>query len=260
MFQDEFQKFFESGITKFQEEKVYNDKEFKKSFKIVEKSIKTRVLTFDDLKAGFVIWLVAVLASIIVFIIETICFKLKLVKNQGSTTKVKTCRKAKKRKNKKKPKKTKQIHKSKIIDVKTFKIDLEIFFLDNLSMNIIIRNPDCKFNESKQTASDTKTKKLNQNRKLLQQIRIDHTPINHQPKIIVDDILSPVDIALISPITQSQIQNVKTLTSSSRDISAKRGPTHVTKNLPNSISRSQKNIINTEKMIQNCKRKQLEDE
>lgn len=78
LFRDEIEKLFESGILKSQERKVYQSKKYKNSYKIVEKEIQKRVLTFDDLKAGFVIWLAAVLASSIVFIFEIICFQMSI--------------------------------------------------------------------------------------------------------------------------------------------------------------------------------------
>lgn len=123
LFRVHIQKLFESGITKSQENKIFNDvhKEVKKKNKIVEKVVETRVLTFDDLKAGFVIWLVAVLASIIVFIFEKIVYK--LTNKQLCCTAMKKSKK-KKRKNKKKqkPKKTKMIHQMQSIDIQTLKI------------------------------------------------------------------------------------------------------------------------------------------
>lgn len=127
LFRDIIQKLHEMGITKSQEKKVYNDKQYKTKFDIVEKEIETRILTFDDLRAGFVIWLVAVLASIIVFIFEIVFFKIS--KKRENAPKIEKS-KTKKRKNRKKQKSkaiNKMIHQpTQTIDVKTLEIiDLE---------------------------------------------------------------------------------------------------------------------------------------
>lgn len=85
LFHDEVQKLFESGITELEAPK-FNDgrgntkgyNPYSKITKIIKTEIELKVLTFEDLKAGFIIWLVAVLASsIMVFIFEIVYFKMK---------------------------------------------------------------------------------------------------------------------------------------------------------------------------------------
>lgn len=79
LFRDEFEKLFECGII---QNYMNNDKKKmfvlyhdpKSPLKIVEEKIEKKVLTLEDLKSGFVIWLVTVLIATIVFIWEKSIF------------------------------------------------------------------------------------------------------------------------------------------------------------------------------------------
>lgn len=85
LFGDEIQKLIESGIAKSHEIKYLNRKQFRGRYKIVPKEIELKVLSMEDLKAGFIIWLVAVLISIIVFIFEKIFFQITYKKDYFDT-------------------------------------------------------------------------------------------------------------------------------------------------------------------------------
>lgn len=111
LFRDEIEKIFESGITKSKQKKVFDEKNTKNGFTIVEKSIGKKVLSLEDLRAGFVIWFIAVLASIFVFNCEICYFAVKESKTKKKQQ-LKVKNKAKK---------------SQSIDVKTLeKIDLQL--------------------------------------------------------------------------------------------------------------------------------------
>lgn len=74
LFRDEFTKLFESGILKKYGLSTYNEKT-KKYYEIITQEIETKVLTVEDLHAGFVVWLVTVILAIIVFFCEILFFK-----------------------------------------------------------------------------------------------------------------------------------------------------------------------------------------
>lgn len=83
LFRDELIKLFESGIVKAREQKLFSNKEYKKKFEIVEKEKEIEVLSIDSLRAGFVIWIVTVLASIVVFVYEMLHFKMTNKQNNS---------------------------------------------------------------------------------------------------------------------------------------------------------------------------------
>lgn len=75
LLRDEFEKLMESGILntidRYREIKEFNDK-----IKPIELEIDLKILTFEDLQSGFVIWMVTVLVAIIVFILEKIFYNI----------------------------------------------------------------------------------------------------------------------------------------------------------------------------------------
>lgn len=94
LFRDEFQKLFESGIFKKNGLNPYGDYNSKKAnnpFKIVEQEMETKVLSMEDLKSEFIIWLVTVLIAVVVFICEKIYFRISNKIKEKKQKKMKNC-------------------------------------------------------------------------------------------------------------------------------------------------------------------------
>lgn len=119
LFRDEFEKLFESGIHHVTEQKLFKDK-LMKSLKVVAQEIEIKVLTLEDLESGFVIWLIAVLITIIIFICEKIYFK---ITNEENWTKSKVVEEKNQKRKKKSAKKERPKIKTKFINVKIVKIN-----------------------------------------------------------------------------------------------------------------------------------------
>lgn len=88
LFRDEFTKLFESDILKKYGLSDYSKEELKE-FEIVSQEIERKVLSLEGLKSEFVIWLVTVFFSIIVFICEIMYFHISK-KRKGKKTRKKS--------------------------------------------------------------------------------------------------------------------------------------------------------------------------
>jgi hypothetical protein len=77
LFRDEFQKLFESGIVKKFGLNIYDNMNSaaKLSIMLLNKEEDPKVFSLEDLKSGFVIWLVTVLIAMVVFICEKIHYQ-----------------------------------------------------------------------------------------------------------------------------------------------------------------------------------------
>lgn len=119
-FCDEFGKLFESGILNTVEKHAsfyQNMKNVTDNMKILETDKDLKVLTLEDLQSGFVIWLIAVLSAIFVFICEKIYFKITNKQEDWTESKFTKVKNQKKKRHVKK-----QRPKTKFINVKSVKM------------------------------------------------------------------------------------------------------------------------------------------
>lgn len=98
LFKDEFQKLFESGITQSIKASLKKqlEKEFLEEFQVFTgERDEVAPLTLFDLKAGFVIWLVAVAVCVLVFIGEILHSQISKLIGKTKSIKIKMLRKKK---------------------------------------------------------------------------------------------------------------------------------------------------------------------